>query len=259
MQQILALTPSRLAAVRGLHTTLAHVAYRIGGDGRLWAASLPPEIRGGWMMLEEPETAPISRPESAAKEIVRECIRRRFAGVIADFEAPPTRDRAALLRLIGQQLPQGLQLWVPETFGSASPRSVVLISTAISGGSLHQRLEEAIRRWGVRRVALDGVRLRMDFTLPAPSGEGQPLCAEEFSRLRQGQPVYFSPELCARYFTYRSVSQVHFVLFDDAETLRRKAQTGASLGLEKILYMLPEVEDLLDALFTEKQKPYPKV
>ena len=259
MQQILALTPNCLAAVQGFQAALAYVAYRIGDDGKLWAAFLPPEVQGGFMMLEDPGTAPIPRPEIPARQIVQECLRRRFRGVIADFEAQPSRDRAALLRLLGQQLPADRQIFVPEAFGDILPRSTVLISTAISGGSLRQRLDDAIKRWGVRRVALDGARLQMDFTLPSPSGEGRSLSTEEFCRLQQGRTVFFSPELCARYFTYYGGEQAHFVLFDDADTLRRKEQLGASLGLNKILYMLPEIEDLSEKLFTKKQKPYPRV
>ena len=41
----------------------------------------------------------------------------------------------------------------------------------------------------------------------------------------------------------------HFVLFDDAETLRRKIRLGRSLGCAAAFLMFPEVEDLLPSLF----------
>ena len=46
----------------------------------------------------------------------------------------------------------------------------------------------------------------------------RPLTAEGLRRLREGKSVYFSDDLCARYFTYRSGSENHYVLFDDAQT-----------------------------------------
>ena len=75
---------------------------------------------------------------------------------------------------------------------------------------------------------------------------------EQLRTLRQGRAVFFSGELCARYFTYRTLAADHFVLFDDAETLRRKARLGAELGAAAAFFMLPEVSDLLDDLFSEK-------
>ena len=86
----------------------------------------------------------------------------------------------------------------------------------------------------------------MDFTLPAPSGEGIPLSKETFQALmdRENPSVFFSPELCARYFTYTKNNEFHFVLFDDAETLRQKLSLGASLGFSAAFFMWPEIQDL---------------
>ena len=123
------------------------------------------------------------------------------------------------------------------------------INTAVSGGSLAQRLKEAIERYP--GAALDLQRLMMDFTLPAPSGEGKPLTASELSALKQrlAPSVFFSPELCARYFTYMQNGQVHFVLYDDAETLHRKMTLAEGLGYHTALMMYPEVIDLMEQLF----------
>ena len=44
--------------------------------------------------------------------------------------------------------------------------------------------------------------------------------------------VFFSQELCARYFTYMSrESGGHFVLFDDGETLVKKMEVSQKLGV----------------------------
>lgn len=91
----------------------------------------------------------------------------------------------------------------------------------------------------------------MDFRLPARTGEGDPLSAEAFGRLleRKAPSIFFSQDLCARYFTYMSNGEAHFVLFDDADTLNQKLKVGAGLGFSAAFFMWPEVRDIAPALF----------
>ena len=57
---------------------------------------------------------------------------------------------------------------------------------------------------------------------------------ELLDRLRPS--VFYSRELCARYFTYMSRdSGAHFVLFDDGETLARKVEAARQLGIHTFL------------------------
>ena len=91
-----------------------------------------------------------------------------------------------------------------------------------------------------------------DFYLPSPTGSGHPLSPAQLESLkaRLSPSIFFSSDLCARYFTYRRGGQTHFVLFDDAGTLRRKIEMGQALGIREGFVMLPEVEDLTGFLFT---------
>ena len=160
-------------------------------------------------------------------------------------------DRAALIRQLAPLLgAYGRRLYVPEIYAAASPETLVLLCTALSGGSLQGRLEETCAAYGAQRLALDLERLMMDFPLPCPSGEGIRLSREELAIRMQGRSVFYAEDLCARYFTYRRGGQTHFVLFDDAGTLRRKIEMGQALGIREGFVMLPEVEDLTGSLFT---------
>ena len=125
----------------------------------------------------------------------------------------------------------------------------IFIETAGGGVETGENLQEAITRYP--GAALDLQRLMMDFTLPATSGEGKPLTANELSALRKrlSPSVFFSQELCARYFTYMQNGQAHFVLFDDAETLQQKMNIAEKLGYQKALMMYPEIIDLTEQLF----------
>ena len=57
--------------------------------------------------------------------------------------------------------------------------------------------------------------------------------------------IYYSRELAANYFTYPTERGTHFVLFDDAETLRRKVRLAESYGIREAFVMYPEICDLL--------------
>ena len=224
MTLYLTAAPDRLAQARAATAQLAHAAYRIGPGSQLLAAPLPAALRGGLM-------------------------------VVSDRQAPAVgrwaEDRAALIRQLAPLLTAyGRRLYVPEIYAAASPETVVLLCTALSGGSLQGRLEEACAAYGAQRLALDLERLMMDFPLPCPSGEGVRLSREELSIRMQGRSVFYAEDLCARYFTYRRGGQTHFVLFDDAGTLKRKMEMGQVLGIREGFVMLPEVEDLTGFLFT---------
>lgn len=61
--------------------------------------------------------------------------------------------------------------------------------------------------------------------------------------------VFFSNELCAHYFTYMSRENgAHFVLFDDAGSIRKKLQTARSLGITSAVLAYPQVDDLLEEI-----------
>ena len=75
-----------------------------------------------------------------------------------------------------------------------------------------------------------------------------PLTREELKqRMEERSPsVFFSNELCAHYFTYMSKQNgAHFVLFDDAGSIRKKLQIARSVGVSHALLAYPQVDDLL--------------
>ena len=248
MQVYLAVTPSEETEVCRRTRRLAHVAYRIG-NGMLLRQNLPASVRGGLLSLSDHAAPFIPNPEQLATAILRECAQRSYIGIVADFELPPTTDRIALLRTLARRCGKQLRLFVPE--GCSITGATVLINTAVSGGNFNQYLQDGIRRYP--DAALDLQRLMMDFTLPAPTGEGKPLSLEELTGLRKrlAPSVFFSPDLCARYFTYMQDGQAHFVLYDDAETLQQKLKAAKSLGYHTALVMYPEVTDLLPSLFPQ--------
>ena len=180
------------------------------------------------------------------QEVVSECSVRGFSGAVLDFDRrlPPLEQLAGQLdRLFAQR---GLQLYVPETFGHCVAHGRVILSSALSGGSLAQRLEEAAERFGRDRIALSLERSAEDFSLPSPTGSGAPLTRQQ---LRQQMDtlrpaVFFSRELCARYYTYMNRDTgAHFVLFDDGDTMLRKVEVARQAGVSVFLAPYEDIRD----------------
>ena len=227
--------PQQLRLLRGREVTPAHLAYRMGPGPRLLRAGTP--ARGGWMVLSDCGFQGLGSRDILCQEIVTECRSREFSGVILDFDRrlPPLEQLAA--RLDGLLPHRGLTLAVPEAYGHCTQRARVIIPVAISGGTLRQRLEEAGQQFGRDRITLSLEAAAEDFLLPSPTGCGTPLSSEQLAGLRERlrPSVFFSQELCARYFTYMENGSGHFVLFDDGDTLKRKTDAARQSGVTSFL------------------------
>ena len=250
LHHILLTPPDTLSQARTLGLPLAHMAFQLGDDGHLHQSPLPSGLRGGWMLVGCPQPPePPADPWTLVREITDLCLRRQFGGVILDLECPPNSILSRMIALLEESLRRrGRPLMLPEAYGAYSQRAGLFFSSALSGGSLRQRLEAAIQVYGVQRLVLSLHRTREDFFLPSPEGSGRPLSQEELKNTvdRLEPAVFFSRELCAYYFTYMNrTSGAHFVLFDNEASLRRKQELAQELGIQTMLWLFPQTEDLL--------------
>ena len=249
---ILTAPPSDARAALAYGLPVAHMAYRVGGGPHLFRASMPVSVRGGLMVMDNTGFDGRGEPPAFCQEVLRECSARGFDGVICDFEGRPLQLLAAIVRNLGDLLhKRGWPLYVTEAYASYSDKARVMISSALSGGSLQQRLSEAAEQFGPGRVALAVERVAEDFYLPSPTGQGMPLTREELKqRMDERAPsVFFSNELCAHYFTYMSKQNgAHFVLYDDALSIRKKLHIARTLDISDAILAYPQVDDLLPEL-----------
>ena len=254
---ILTTPPNGLAQARETGLTIGHMAYRVGRGPHLFRSGVPVPLRAGLMVVDAKGFDGRGEPGVLCQEILRECAARGFGGVICDFEGRTIPLLERVLSQLDEMLARkGLTLHVPEGYGHCTPKARVLIPSALSGGSLTQRLEESILRFGgPERITLAIQRVAEDFFLPSPTGSGRPMSREELTRqLSERAPsVFFSNELCARYYTYMSRENgAHFILFDDAMSIRKKIQVARSLGISRAVAALPEIDDLLPELLGGK-------
>lgn len=253
MQTYLAVTPDILETALRHTNRVAHVAYRIDNNGALFCCELSPQVKGGMMVLCDGEDCAIEDVTALCREVWRECAMRGFGAVVADFEQPFSEQRCVFLnQLCGVLRRNGRRLYVPEIYGCEVKGAMVLVCTAISGGTLRERLEEARGRFG-DRLALDLQRVRMEFPLPCPTGEGCAITKETLCEFLEENPaVFFSEDLCAKYFVRICGCEPRFVMFDDAQTLRSKLRLSQGMGISTAFVMYPEVEDILGELWSQK-------
>lgn len=218
--------------------------YRLGP--RLLSALGSAQVQGGLMLVADSREC--GEDELLARDILRESLRRGYDGIVLDWYHSGTERGGLTARTDRLCAQYDRRLFVPEQYAAHAPHAAVLVNTAVAGGTLKSCLEDAVRRFGAARIALDLERLRLDFTLPLSANRRRPLTAAELHRLREGKTLYFSEELCARYFTYRSGNDNHYVLFDDARTLRRKASMAENMGIREAFFMLPEIADIAAGL-----------
>ena len=169
-------------------------------------------------------------------EIGEECARRSLRAVLAGFGHSPALETARFCDGLGRL---GLQPILTENAWQAGCGAEMMISSALSGGDLRTRLEEALGRCD--GLCLDLERLRRSFPLPCPDGEGEALSAKALAELlRRGAKPSFSEELMCKAFTAEIKGEMRFILFDDRETLCRKARLAASLGVRRGFILYPE-------------------
>ena len=145
---------------------------------------------------------------------------------------------------------QGWTVYVPESFAYCSADTRILISSALTSGTLERRLQAAAGHYG-SRITLAVEWQREDFLLPA-SGRGRALSQAALEeQIRRLEPaVFFDRGLCAHYYTYMAEGQAHFVLFDTPRSIREKLLVGRRLGVTSALLPGPEVSSCLEELLS---------
>lgn len=246
MTVIFAAPADQQAALR-FGVPVAHMGYRIGPGGGLLRDSLPSTLRSGYLMLSDYGFSASAGWEEFCRELLRECAERHYEGVVADFETQENPRLGALLKELFPLLEkQKLSLYVPESYAGFCPGARVLVSTALSGGTLGHRLGEAVHKFGASRIALDVERVSMIFSLPCPGGSGTVLPSFSLQRLlTENEPsVFFSWELCAYYFLLMEKDGYRLVLYDDACSILQKLHLARQYGIREAFLVFPEIQDI---------------
>ena len=144
-----AVQPQRLRELQGLAVTPVHMSYRMGKGPHLFRSSGSVPARGGMMFLDCRGFDGFGPILPFCQEVVRECAARSFSGVVCLLQGGRLPPLEQMVRELGEQCARrSWTLMVPEAYGSCSPHALVAVSSALSGGTLRQRLQEVQERFG---------------------------------------------------------------------------------------------------------------
>jgi len=254
---ILAVPPTDHPRATAFGFPIAHMAYRIGRDGRLYRAEIPISLAGGIMVIDVEDDfdgTGLTDSSLLCRDIIRECSVRKFDGILCDFNKRPVPFLSQTVsRLSSLTAQHNWNLYLPEPYVSQSEKSMVLLSSDITSGSLETLLRHACETYGSERIALVTQRMAREFRLPAGGDQGKYLTRKELSELvrRFSPSVFFDNELCTHYFTYMNRNAAYFVLYDDSGSLLRKLSLARSLNIKRFILTFPDVEDILTRLLSE--------
>ncbi len=247
---IIASTPADTSTAQAFGMPVAHMAYRVGSDLTLLRGGIGLNVRGGLMVLSDTNyVGSGGNIQELCRQVTRECLSRGFDGVIVDFEG---KSHPELLEFIGELIirlqKHGIAVIAEEKFADISPRLHLLVSGAITGGSLQEHMEDSISRHGRGRIILEIERIRHSFPLPSTDGRGKILTAAELdAMIEEHHPMPFvSQELCTNYYTYKDQTGTFFVLYDSTTTVLKKIDMAARLGISETLLLFSEYREVLD-------------
>ncbi len=229
--------------------TSVYMEYRIGNGFHLYRTERSLYIRGGIMGIDCTSIDGGGKLPPLINEILKECMIHDFSGVLLEIPQSPPEILSDLAGELDSALFKDRRsLFLRESCAKAAPHAKILVGTALSGGSFSRHIQDHASAFGVDRLVLDVERMRMDFLLPAKSGAGVPLGERELDELRRRyrSASFFSKDLCTYYFTYRQNGRSHFVLYDNAYSLKRKLAVAERLGVGSCFFFYPEVSDILD-------------
>jgi hypothetical protein len=251
MELLLALPVGHTAPPTHYGLLTAHMAYRIGNGPVLLGIRLPDDLQGGFMLLDCEGFDGMGDPLPCCSQILGECRRRNYRGIICDFEGPATDCLEKLLTVLDQYCArEGWALHVPEHLAAHAPGARVLIPSGVTAGTLERRLRSAKERYGQSRPVLAVEWLRQDLPLPT-EGKGESLTQLALeNQMRRLEPaVFFDRGLCAHYYTYMTGSQAHFVVFDTPRSIRAKIALAEQLELPAVLMAAPEADGRWKEIF----------
>ena len=245
--------PSDVRAAEGHGFPLCHLAYGFGEDGRLCRGDLGVGVRGGLLgVSDRGVTDATPYPADLLRDIRRECDARGFDGVLCDFEQPPNAFTSRFAYEAAVYFSSlRMRFVLPEAFADSAPGATLLVSGATLGGSYEESVRRAVFRYGPGRAALLFEPVCVDFAMPSPRGAEDFVTPQRLEEIRSehGSMVYFSHELSANYFTYRTSSgESRFALFDDERSMLRKLNIARGCGFREAYLCWPDVSDALDDL-----------
>ncbi len=225
----LAMTPAELFSTRSLPEKIAWMACHFSpyGEGLTNLPDLLPS--GSMLILNDRMPCQGHSPSLVVHQLGDVVARLGCACVLLDFQRQPDGESQAMAEAVVQALP--CPVAVSEGYAEKLNCPVFLPPPP-----LHVLLKEHLARWQGREVWLEAALCQEAVRVTAQGTAFSPQLPPD--HLEGG---FFDETLCCCYHTVVSSEEACFTLFDTVQSLRRKLELAASLGVTRAVGLYQEI------------------
>lgn len=194
-------------------------------------AAIPP-VSDGWILIQDSEFPPPERLCDCVAAVREYLLQAAPAGVYLDFEAPPDDPREDFVWQLDQALHAlQLPLVVPEAYIPATAHAMACIPARLSGGTLQQRLQEAVQHYQ-NGVCVELILGAVVMKLPCVDSEAALCTLDEAQQLAQkhSSVIHHSSDFCCDYFLFAEEQTAYCVLLDTSSSLQEQYLAARDCG-----------------------------
>ena len=225
----LAMTSSEIAGVRALPKDFAWMACHFSPDGA-GLTNLPGHLpNGSLLILNDSIPCDDHDIQQITKQLQETVERFRCCGLLLDFQRPYGDKAASVAAALAQSLPCPVAV-TPEYAGGLP--CLVFLPPA----PLHQPMESYLKPWQNREIWLEAALCQEKITVTKSGTSYQTIFPPQ---QRDGR--FYDKRLHCRYHTAVSDDHITFTLFDTRESLEKKLELAAELGVTRSVGLWQEL------------------
>lgn len=194
---------------------------------------------GQWMVLEDSQPSAQGDTQGFVAELAQ-LVQASFAGLICDFERPPTAQSMGLIGWISKYFQaRQIPLMVPIPFASQAPYGYLLAQTAIGGGDFAAQCKALLAEYK-QLIILEIAPISAEYAMGNPLPLGQLTTEQRRARQATGGIAFFSKELGCNCF-FREHKQDSAVFYDTKDSLEYRMKLAKKMGIHGFIGLYQEL------------------
>ena len=223
-----AMTAAEFSTAPAMPPRIAWMAmhFSVSGSG---LSSRPHRLPPGSLVLLDDQTPWCGHSlEAVCQEATDVLLRTGAAGLLLDFERPPTEETLRLSSCLAQcSREAGCSIGMPPDYLDSSAGAAVFLPPLPCHCPPEQVLEPFRGHEIWLEAAASGCRVALGPEGPALMPENPLLLAAE----AEGLPAFTDPHLHCRYYSHPAIAGIELALYDTWETLTSKLEHCQALGV----------------------------
>ncbi len=229
------------------HGLVSIMAYRMGAGFHLYRTAIP---KGEFELMDVDcgNFTGYGPHEILATELLGECRKRGYKGIVLGLPAKPTPPLLSFVSLFSQRAEKlAVSLYVPVAYAASSGYAKLLVNHRPHNGGFKLYIGKFCSRFGENRIALELERIYLDYTLPSKSGLGARISEKRFTEIYGRGNRFISQDLRCNYISSLRENRAHLVTWDDGNSIAQKLKDAESMGINTVFLYYPHVRDIVRA------------